>query len=488
MNVLFATSEAVPLAKSGGLGDVAGALPKALNERGADTRVVLPKYADIPLAYLERFETIHTFSFRFGWRHQYCGLLRGEIDGVIFYLIDNEQYFLRGGLYGYDDDPERFVFFNFAIAECLPHLGFVPDVIHCHDWQTALLPFLLKTRYAYDPLCRSVRTVFTIHNLRYQGVFGQKLLQDLVGMDDFWFWTSGLEFYGAANCMKAGLQYADKLTTVSETYAQEIQTEYWGERLDGVIRWRASDLHGILNGIDTDSFDPMNDPAVHTPYRGSISRKRKNKLILQRELGLPESESTPVIGVVTRLVEQKGIDLIDRVLGDLLDEGIQLVFLGAGDYRYEEMLRGAAAWRPEQLAVRLGYDDGLARRIYAGSDMFLMPSLFEPCGLSQLISLRYRTVPIVRETGGLRDTVQPYDEYTKTGNGFTFANYNAHDMLHTVRRAVQLYREDEEAWKAIVANGAKEDYSWSRSAKSYMSLYEELLPLRKETEQWPVTS
>jgi len=323
--------------------------------------------------------------------------------------------------------------------------------------------------------------------LKYQGVFGHKLLQDLVGMDDIWFWTSGLEFYGAANCMKAGLQYADKLTTVSPTYAEEIQTEYWGERLDGVIRWRAPDLHGILNGIDTDSYDSMNDSALHTPYRGSIARKRKNKLALQQELGLPESESIPVIGVVTRLVEQKGIDLIERVIEPLLDEGIQLVVLGAGEYRYEQMLLGAARWRPEQLAVKLGYDEGLARRIYAGSDMFLMPSRFEPCGLSQLIALRYRSVPIVRETGGLRDTVQSYDEYTGTGNGFTFASYNAHDMLHTVRRALSLY-QDEETWKAIVANGAKEDYSWSRSAKSYMTLYTELLPLRKETERWPVIS
>jgi len=487
VNVLFAASEAVPLAKSGGLGDVVGALPKALNERGADARIVLPKYADIPESFVSQFETIYTFSFRFGWRYQYCGLLRAEIDGVVYYLIDNEQYFKRDGLYGYEDDPERFVFFNFAIAECLPHLGFMPDIIHCHDWQTALLPFLLKTRYAYDPLCRSVRTVFTIHNLKYQGVFGHKLLQDLVGMDDIWFWTSGLEFYGAANCMKAGLQYADKLTTVSPTYAEEIQTEYWGERLDGVIRWRAPDLHGILNGIDTDSYDSMNDSALHTPYRGSIARKRKNKLALQQELGLPESESIPVIGVVTRLVEQKGIDLIERVIEPLLDEGIQLVVLGAGEYRYEQMLLGAARWRPEQLAVKLGYDEGLARRIYAGSDMFLMPSRFEPCGLSQLIALRYRSVPIVRETGGLRDTVQSYDEYTGTGNGFTFASYNAHDMLHTVRRALSLY-QDEETWKAIVANGAKEDYSWSRSAKSYMTLYTELLPLRKETERWPVIS
>lgn len=487
MKVLFAASEAVPLAKSGGLGDVTGALPKALIERGTEVAVVLPKYADIPASLIEHFETIYSFSFRFSWRNQYCGLLRGEINGVTYYLIDNEHYFKRDGLYGYDDDPERFVFFNFAIAECLPHFGFIPDIIHCHDWQTALLPFLLKTRYAYDPLCREVRTVFTIHNLRYQGVFGQKLLQDLVGMDDFWFWTSGLEFYGAANCMKAGLQYADRLTTVSETYAREIQTQFWGERLDGVIRWRAADLQGILNGIDTDSYDPMNDAALEFPYRGSLSRKRKNKTALQRELGLPESESIPMIGIVTRLVEQKGIDLIDRVLGDLLDEGIQLVVLGAGDYRYEEMLRGAAAWRPDQLAVRLGYNDGLARRIYAGSDMFLVPSLFEPCGLTQLISLRYRTVPIVRETGGLSDTVQAYDEYTGKGNGFTFANYNAHDMLHTVRRALEYYRNEED-WKTIVNNGAKEDYSWSRSAKSYMSLYNELLPLRKETERWPVIS
>lgn len=487
MNILFATSEAVPLAKTGGLADVAGALPKALNERGADTRVIMPLYEDIPQTYINQFQLVSVFSVQMGWRMQYVGLLQAEIDGVIYYLIDNEFYFRRRGLYGYGDDPERFVFFCSAVMEAVKRMNFHPDIIHCHDWQTGLIPFLLKKRYAFDPDFAYTKSVFTIHNLKYQGIFGKQQLMDMIGMGAEIFDDYGIGHNDVANCMKGGLHFADKLTTVSKTYAHEIQYPFYGEGLDGLLRWRAGDLTGIVNGIDTELFDPMNDPALISPYRNSLSRKKPNKTALQEEMGLPISEDIPVIGIVSRMVEQKGFDLIERVFGELLDEPVQFVVLGSGDWRYEEMFRNAARLRPDKIGVRLGYDDVLARRIYAGSDMYLMPSLFEPCGLSQLFALRYRTVPIVRETGGLVDTVKPYNEFTGEGNGFSFTNYNAHEMLYTIRQALGFY-QDEQVWKQIVQNGTKEDYSWSKSAKSYMSIYEQLVSVRKEQESWLVTS
>ncbi|CAM3961654.1 glycogen synthase GlgA [Paenibacillus alkaliterrae] len=485
MNILFATSEAVPLAKTGGLADVAGALPKALSKRGVDARVVLPKYEEIPAHLIGQFEQIAHFTVSFSWRNQYCGLFKAELDGVTYYLIDNERYFKRKGLYGYGDDAERFVFFCFAVMEAVRFMDFRPDIVHCHDWQTGLIPFLLKTRYAFDPAWAYAKSVFTIHNLKYQGLFGIDMLQDLIGAGDDMFRYDSLEFHGAASCMKGGLVYADKLTTVSGTYAEEIQTEYYGERLDSLLRHRSGDLVGIVNGIDDELFDPMNDSALHMPYRNSLSRKRKNKLELQRELGLPQSESVPLIGIVSRLVEQKGFDLIMATFEELLEEDVQFVILGAGDWHYEHFLNDKAYWYPDKVAVWIGYDDRLARRIYAGSDMFAMPSQFEPCGLSQLIALRYLSVPIVRETGGLKDTVQAYNEYTGEGNGFSFTNYNAHDYMYTVRRALSLYR-NEEAWKQIVNNGSKEDYSWNHSAKAYISVYSQLLAHGKEKELWPV--
>lgn len=484
MNVLFAVSEASPFAKSGGLADVAGALPKALNGLGADVRVILPKYEDIPDELLQEFETVAVFNVSFGWRNQYCGVMRGTVDGVQYYLIDNEFYFKRRGLYGYGDDPERFVFFCVSVLEAVRHLDWTADIVHCHDWQTALIPYLLHTRYARDPVWSKSRSVFTIHNLMYQGNIRMDLLKELIGSEG-----SELEFYGAGSCMKGGLLFADKITTVSKTYAQEIQTEWYGERMDPLLRHRSADLSGIVNGIDLELFDPMNDSSLHTPYRNSLSRKRKNKLALQKELGLPESESVPMIGIVSRLVEQKGFDLVLRILDELLLENVQLVVLGAGEYVYEDAFNRAAFYHPDQMKVWLGYSDKLARRIYAGSDMFLMPSKFEPCGLSQLLAIRYGSVPIVRETGGLKDTVKPYNEYTGEGNGFSFEHYNAHDMLHTIRFAISLYDRDEgKTWEQIVANGAADDFSWNRSAKEYLTIYESLAPKRKEKGTWPVTS
>jgi starch synthase len=474
MNILFAASEAVPLAKTGGLADVTGSLPKTLNEQGADVRVILPAYGHIPDADRALFRTVGTFKVRLGWRNQTCSLLEAEIGGIHYYLIDNEYYYKRESLYGYGDEAERFVFFCFAVMESLPYLGFLPDVIHCHDWQTGMIPFLLRTRYHKRPLHSQIKTVFTIHNLQYQGIFSQDILKDLLSAGSEFFTPESLEFYGDASCMKAGLLYADKLTTVSKTYASEIQDKAYGERLEGVLQLRKADLSGIVNGIDTNAFDPMTDPEISFPYRLSLNKKRKNKLVLQQELGLAPSESVPVVGIVARLTEQKGFDLIEEILDDLAAENIQLAVLGTGERRFEEMFREAAADRPDSVAFHAGFNDGLARRIYAGSDMFLMPSRFEPCGLSQLIALRYLSVPIVRETGGLKDTVQPFDVEMGTGNGFSFKRYRSLDLLRTIQRALLYYRQ-EDSWKTIVTNGSHEDFGWNRPARNYLQIYKELL-------------
>ncbi|MEF3311546.1 glycogen synthase GlgA [Paenibacillus sp. GYB004] len=474
MNVWFVASEAAPLVKTGGLADVAGALPKALGSLGIDVTVVLPKYGAIPASYKASSVPHGHFRVSLGWRSVYCGLEELTVDGVRFLLIDNETYFKRDQLYGYGDEAERFVFFSMAVLEAMARCDRLPDVLHCHDWQTGLVPFLLRTRYSYLPQFRSIRTVFTIHNLHYQGVFGRELLQDLLGAGDDMFGQDGLEFYGAGSCMKAGIRYADKLTTVSPSYAAEIQSSEYGERLDGLLRQRAGDLTGIVNGIDTSSYDPAGDPHLAAPYSRSSGGKRLNKRPLQQELGLEPDEEVPVIGIVSRLVAQKGLELIGEALPALMAEDVQLAVLGSGDARYERMLLDGAAAYPGRLAVRLRFDEGLARRIYAGSDLFLMPSLFEPCGLSQLISLRYGTVPIVRETGGLRDTVQSFNEYTGEGNGFSFGPAAAHDLAYTVRRALSFYR-DREAWERIVRNGELSDIGWETSAGRYAELYRELL-------------
>jgi len=474
MNVWFAASEAVPMAKTGGLGDVVGALPKSLARYGVDVTVVMPKYGEIPPPLLEGAELRDVFTISMGWREQYCGLQEVTVDGVRFLLIDNEFYFKRGYLYGYGDEAERFAFFSFAVVEAMLRTDKPPDIVHCHDWQTGLVPFLMRTRYGFVPRVHGIRTVFTIHNLQYQGVFPRDLLQELLGAGDDMFTGDHLEFYGAGSCMKAGLRYADKLTTVSPTYAREIQTPEYGEKLDGMLRQRSGDLIGILNGIDTESYDPMTDTHLSAQYSTSSAEKRTNKTALQREFGLPEDASVPVVGIVSRLVRQKGFDLIGEALEGLMAERIQLIALGSGDPHLENMLRDAIARYPDKLGVWFGFNEGLARRIYAGSDLFLMPSRFEPCGLSQLISLRYRTVPIVRETGGLRDTVESYNEFTGTGNGFSFGPATAHDLLYTVRRALSFYG-NEEHWSRIVANGAKRDYGWDASARQYHMLYESLL-------------
>lgn len=475
VNIVFAASEATPFIKTGGLADVIGSLPQALRQLGAEVRVILPKYADIPDYWKEQMRTVSEFTVNIGWRNQYCGLQQLVHEGRVYYFIDNEYYFRRSGIYGYGDDAERFVYFSRAVAAALPQLDVVPDIVHCHDWQTALVPFCMKVHHRDQPFYEGIGTVFTIHNLQYQGRFSKEWLQDLIGIGDEYFSPDGLEFYGDGSCMKAGLLYADLLTTVSQTYAEEIQTPTFGEQLDGVLRQRAEHLYGIVNGIDNGSFDPMKDPALYVSFRNSQTRKAMNKLELQQELGLPARTDIPMIGLVSRLVEQKGMDLIECVLDSILQLDLQLVILGTGDWHYEQMFRDAAARYPDKLSANILFDDTLSRKIYAASDLFLMPSRFEPCGLGQLIALRYRSVPLVRETGGLKDTVEPYNEFTGEGTGFSFTNFNAHDMLHTVERAVSFYSKQPEHWGQIVKNISKTDFGWGHSAKSYRELYGSLM-------------
>lgn len=471
LKILFAASEAVPFAKSGGLADVAGTLPKELIKLGQDVRLVMPKYKSIHQSYIDKMEYVGYIYVDVGWRHQYCAVLKLVQDGLTVYFIDNEYYFKRDGLYGYPDEAEQFTFFCKALIQMLPLVGFKPDIIHCNDWQTGIVSLLLLAHYKKDDFYRDIKTVYTIHNLKYQGVFPKGVLPDLMGIGWEYYHIDGIEFYDCANYMKAGIAFSDVITTVSKTYAQEIRYDYFGERLNGLINKRYDRVFGILNGIDDVENNPATDQRLFAQYDvENLDGKAVNKQMLQKALGLEERKDVPLIGIVSRLVDQKGFDLIAHVLDELLELDIQLVVLGAGEYKYEEMFRYAAAHHHGKVSVNLKYDGVLAQRIYAGADMFLMPSLFEPCGLSQLFSLRYGTVPIVRETGGLNDTVKSFNEMTGAGDGFTFSSYNAHEMLFAVKRAIQYFHK-KEIWEKIIKNGMTQDFSWKRSAEEYINLY-----------------
>ena len=476
MKILFAASECVPFIKTGGLADVVGALSPVLAQKGVDVRVMVPLYASIPEKWTSQMKSECEFEVELGWRRQYCGVKSLEYQGVTFYFIDNHFYFGRSYIYGLGgDEYERFGFFSRAVIDALPHLGFKPDVVHCHDWQTGMVPALLKIQYAHFPFYQDMKTVYTIHNLQYQGVFPIKAVQDTLGLGDSLFTADKLECYGCANYMKAGLVYADELTTVSPSYADEIQTAFYGERLDGLLRARKDQLSGILNGIDINDYDPAKDPMIYAnfdPYH--LGGKERCKEELQKELGLRVEPNTPLVGIISRLSNQKGLDLVECVIRELMGTGIQLVVLGMGEAKYTNLFSWAESEYPGRLAARFAMNHQLAHRIYAGSDMFLMPSQFEPCGLSQMIAMRYGSVPIVRETGGLRDTVLSYNKFTDAGNGFSFFNYNAHDMLHTVRRAVHYYKNNREVWYKLIVRGMTGDYSWFSSAGKYLALYEKL--------------
>ncbi|MEK4295898.1 glycogen synthase GlgA [Paenibacillus sp. FSL R5-0914] len=472
MKVLFAAAEAHPFIKTGGLADVIGALPKALKGAGVDVRVILPKYRGIPEKFTSKMEHLTEVYVPIGWRNQYCGIEHMVYDGIPVYFIDNEYYFGRDGIYGYMDDGERFAFYNRAVLECLPAIDFQPDVLHCHDWHAAVIPMLLQGHYRHNPFYSEMRSVFTIHNLLYQGVFPYEVLGELLGLDSSYF--GGVEYYGNVNFLKGGIVYSDRVTTVSPTYSEEIRTPYYGYGLDGLLNARADVLSGIVNGIDTKSYNPATDTSLVTRYRSNLAKKTENKLALQEELGLPVDANIPMVAMVTRLVDSKGLDLLTRVLDELLyKDDIQFVLLGTGDESYERWFK-EAAWRyPTKLSSQILFNDALSRKIYAASDIFLMPSKFEPCGISQLLALRYGSIPVVRETGGLNDTVQAYNEESGEGNGFTFSNYNAHDMMFTLRRAISLYKQPEH-WKKITKNAFAGDYSWNVSAQQYIDIYIEI--------------
>lgn len=465
------TSEAAPFAKTGGLGDVLGALPQALAGLDNDVRVVMPKYGAIPEKFVSEMKFEFYTYIPLGWRNKYCGVFSLEKKGVTYYFIDNEYYFGDRTLYRWDD-LERFAFFDKAALEILIRLDFHPDVIHCHDWQTGMIPVILKAYYRRSRFYQGIKTVFTIHNLKYQGIYSVDAVADFFSLDSSYFTDDKLEFHGCANLLKGGIVYSDVVTTVSPTYADEIKTALGGEGLDGLLRARDNSLFGILNGIDYDEYNPETDPYIANNYslRDCIEGKRKNKIALQTELGMPIDGDKAMIGLVSRLVDQKGLDIIADAMGSLMEMDIQLVVLGTGDEKYENMLRHNAWINCGKVSANITFSNEMAHKIYAACDMFLMPSLFEPCGLGQIIAMAYGTIPIVRETGGLKDTVKSYNEFTGEGNGFSFYPAEAHDMVYTIRRALGFFA-DKAVWKKLVNNAMKEDFSWEESAKKYEKLY-----------------
>ncbi len=489
MNILFAASECVPFIKTGGLADVTGALSVTLAQKGHDVRVMVPLYATIPEEYVHQMHHVIDFDVQLGWRKQYCGIEELKMDGVTYYFVDNKYYFGRSYVYGLGgDEYERFGFFCRAILNALPLLDFQPNIIHANDWQTGMVPALLKIQYAHLPFFANIKTVYTIHNLQYQGVFGIDQFKDIFSLSDDVFTADKLEHFGCASFMKAGLVYADEITTVSPSYAEEIQTAYYGERLDGLLRAKRNHLSGVLNGIDIKDYNPAADKNLAANYSADApENKALCKRALQEMLGLEVREGVPVIGMVGRLTSQKGLDLIDFILGELMQEDVQLVVLGMGDARYFNLFSWAEQHYQGRIAARFQMDQPLAHRIYAGADMFLMPSKFEPCGLSQMIALRYGTVPIVRETGGLRDTVLSYNDANGAGNGFTFFNYNAHDMLYTIRRALYFYHNRRDIWTLLMRRGMEGDYSWNHSAETYLSLYASMTGVQPVSAEVPKT-
>lgn len=475
MQIVFASAECAPFVKTGGLGDVAGSLPAALVRAGAEVIVMVPKYATIKDEYKSQMEHFSDFYVSLGWRNEYCGLEKLEHDGVTYMFIDNERYFARDYPYGFFDDGERFAFFSKAITESLQHLpaGFECDILHCNDWQTALAPVFLREFYQGLPLYERVKTVFSIHNVAFQGQFSDTVMEDILGVAHIPAAASQLRCDACSiNYMLGALRYADAITTVSPTYANEIQTPEFGEGLDGVLRERSYALQGILNGIDVAGFDPATDKRIAANYTvEDRSGKAVCKAKLQEELGLEVRDDRPLMVMVTRLTRQKGLDLVMYALDRILAGGVQVAVLGTGDRDYEDGLRYFQDKYPGTMAARIEFDPALSQRMYAAADMFLMPSKFEPCGLSQIIAMRYGTLPIVRETGGLKDTVQPYNEFTGEGTGFSFSNFNGDEMGDAVFRAARLFWDNRDAWNQLVTQAMSQDFSWTRSADKYLDLY-----------------
>ena len=469
MKILFCASECHPFIKVGGLGDVIYALPKALTKNDVKCSVIIPLYKKTKQENPD-LELIDEFYISLGYRHQYVGLKKKTLGNVDYYLIDNEQYFDRDTIYGHFDDGERFTFFSKAIIEVIARHFRDYDILHAHDWQTAMT----------IPLAREyqlpLKTVFTIHNLRFQGIFNFNMVFDMLGLPPYYASEEKMSFYGNANYLKAGIVFADKVTTVSPTYLEEIKNEYYGEKLDGLIRQYSHKMQGILNGIDYEIFNPMEDKYLSFDYDAdNIIGKYKNKIAFQKEMALPQNPNIPIIGMVSRLTDQKGLDLINNVLDEILQMDIQLIILGTGDSKYEDNFRAHEYSYHNKMRAIIKYDDSFASKIYASSDIYLMPSQFEPCGLSQMIAMRYGALPLVRETGGLNDSVVSYNEFTGEGTGFSFSNYNAHEMLFTLQRAVKLYYDKKDSFSNLIKNAMNEDFSWKTSSKQYIQMYEDIL-------------
>jgi len=475
--VAYIASECVPFIKTGGLADVVGTLPKKFDRKEYDVRIIIPNYMCLPQKYKDNMKYITHFYMDIGWKQQYVGVMYMEYEGVPVYFIDNEYYFNGFNIYGDTKwDIEKFCFFSKAALSILPGVGFQPDIIHCHDWQAGLVPVYLKTLFAGDPFYSGMKSIMTIHNLQFQGKWDIKTIQEYSGLPDYLFTPDKLEHNKDASMLKGGLVYADKISTVSNTYAGEIQTPYYGEGLDGLLRARWQSLWGIVNGIDYVEYDPDKDPMITAHYNRENFReeKVKNKLALQKRLGLPEDPNAYVIGLVSRLTDQKGLDLVDHIMNDIMTDGTQFVVLGTGDPRYEDMFRYYQGIHPAKLSANIYFSGELSHWIYAGCDSILVPSRFEPCGLTQLMALRYGSLPIVRETGGLKDTVIPYNEYEGSGTGFSFANYDSRELLNTINYSKKVFFDDKEAWYGLIERAMEQDYSWDKSAKIYEEMYEQI--------------
>lgn len=473
MKVLFATSECAPFVKTGGLGDVSLALPKALARAGVEMSVVLPYYKSVREKFASELEFVTYFDVSLSWRHIYCGIFRCKKGGVTYYFIDNEYYFLRGSVYGDYDDGERYAYFCKAVLEMLQHLHYYPDVIHANDWQCSMIPLFYKGFYQKIPEYSGIKTMFTIHNIEYQGKVSYSFLKEVLGMDDYYM--RFLNFGGCINLMFSAIVLADKITTVSGTYAQEVQNPYYGHGLDKVLSGVSYKFCGITNGIDEEVFDPHTDPNLFWRFSTkAMPGKKIGKRKLQKTLGLTQDTDIAMLSMVTRLAAHKGLDLVECVLHDILRRHIQLVILGTGEQRFERMFSEAAAQYPGRISANIRFDAVLANRIYAASDLFLMPSKSEPCGLAQMIAMRYGALPIVRETGGLKDTVWPINPMTGEGRGFTFQSYNAHDMLNAIDRSLDFYYNHKEQWKQVVQRNMQEDFGWNKSAGQYLAIYESM--------------
>ncbi len=476
--ILFVASECVPFVKTGGLADVVGSLPKCLDKKYFDCRVIIPKYMCISNEYRDQMEYVGHFYMDYDNKTQYVGIMKMEYDGIQYYFVDNEYYF--SGPKPYGDvlwDMEKFCFFCKAALSILPVVGFQPDIVHCHDWQTGLIPVYLKERFHEGEFYRNMKSIMTIHNLKFQGVWDLNTLKAYSGLPDYYFTADKLEAYKDGNMLKGGIVFADAITTVSNTYAEEIKMPFYGEGLDGLLRSRSDALRGIVNGIDYSDYDSSKDKYIVKPYDARDFRKEKikNKRALQEELGLDRDDNRFMLGVVSRLTDQKGFDLIAYIMDELCQMDVQIVVLGTGEDRYENMFRHFDWKDGNKVSANIYYSEAMSHKIYAGADAFLMPSLFEPCGLSQLMALRYGTIPIVRETGGLKDTVEPYNEYESKGTGFSFTNYNAHELLNTIRYAYDVYTNHRREWNKMIDRAMAADFSWHVSALKYQEMYDWLI-------------